>query len=256
MPCGDSAACRSVIGAAARARETELPPARDEHCFIRAGKIRCDTWVFASQPTRQAAERRQDEPLSIARETGSRDEAPANMNSQFGVEMARNLRPHLALLALMAKDDPVDDQLVSNLAPPRTAGQPVVIARNPQQFCGHGLRGKSLGNRGYDPAGSIAVMETVAEAPDGPRAGFSGKRGEPVERVVAVVGRQRLAESGVPARLFEMQIGDDQRAVTRPEQRAVGQHAELLARKVEWRSRRHGSAMAAAHARRKRASRL
>src|SRR3546814_19086367 len=64
---------------------------------------------------------------------------------------------------------------------------------------------------------------------------------------------QRLAERGVPARLFQMQVGDDQRAVARPEQRPVGQHFELLARKGKGRRGGHGIAMTAPPNRRKRA---
>src|SRR3546814_11533999 len=50
-----------------------------------------------------------------------------------------------------------------------------------------------------------------------------------------------------------MQVGDDQRAVARPEQRPVGQHFELLARKGKGRRGGHGIAMTAPPIRRKRA---
>src|SRR3546814_3479699 len=50
----------------------------------------------------------------------------------------------------------------------------------------------------------------------------------------------------IPARLFEMQIGDDQRAVARPEQRAVGERDEGMTGKFEGGGGGHAAAMAAA----------
>src|SRR3546814_10051605 len=93
---------------------------------------------------------------------------------------------------------------------------------------------------------------SLFRSPERARAGLVGERGEPVERVVAVIGRQRLAERRIPARLFQMQVGDDQRAVAGPEQRPVGQHFELLARKGKGRRGGNGIAMTAPPIRRKR----
>ena len=127
-----------------------------------------------------------------------------------------------------------------------------INVRDPQQPRRCRLPRQSFGHRRHDARRGVTVVKTVAKAPDRARAGFGGERGEPVERVVAVIGGQRLAQRRIPARLFQMQIGDDQRAVARPEQRPVGQHLELLARKGKGRRRGHGAAMEATPLRRKR----
>src|SRR5690606_11437931 len=75
-----------------------------------------------------------------------------------------------------------------------------------------------------------------------------------VERVVAVIGRQRLAVSSVPACLFQMQVGDDQRCMTGPEQRPVGEQDEGLAGKRKGSGGRHAAAMTRPASRGKRLS--
>ena len=91
----------------------------------------------------------------------------------------------------MAKDDAVDDQFIGDLAAPCTARKPVMIARDPQEFRRRRLREQPIGDGGCDTIDGVAIVETVAEAPDGPRTRFDRQRGEPVERVMAVIGRQR-----------------------------------------------------------------
>ena len=71
-----------------------------------------------------------------------------------------------------------------------------------------------------------------------------GQPRQPVERIVAVIGGQRLAERGIPTCLFQMQVGDDQRIVARPEQRATGQRHELLTAEYDLGRHGHGAAMA------------
>src|SRR3546814_5167250 len=71
---------------------------------------------------------------------------------------------------------------------------------------------------GNDARRRFAVVKTVAEAPDSLRPHFVRKPRQPVERVVAVIRRQRLARRGIEARLLEMEIGDDQRPVSRSEE--------------------------------------
>ena len=73
-----------------------------------------------------------------------------------------------------------------------------------------------------------AVVEAVAEAPD-----FRGVRrrdegGQIGERGDAVIRRQHLPALGEPARFLEMQIGDEQGAARRPEQRALRQRHQLV----------------------------
>jgi hypothetical protein len=71
-------------------------------------------------------------------------------------------------------------------------------------------------------------VEAVAKAPEFARIGSGDQRLEVRQRGGAVIGRQELAETRKPACLFEMEIGHDQRAPPRPEQRALRQRHEFL----------------------------
>ena len=127
------AACRSVIARAPGAGKAEPASARDEHRLIGAVEIFGDDRIFGGETAGQAAEGGQNQPLRVARETGARNRPAADAEPQFGMEMPGDFGPRLAAQALVAKDDAVDGQLVGDLAAPRAAGEPVVIAGDPQQ---------------------------------------------------------------------------------------------------------------------------
>ena len=84
-----------------------------------------------------------------------------------------------------------------------------------------GLIGQALAAEG--------VVEAVAEAEETPRAGALHLRGERAQRRVGIVGWKELPEPREPARLFEVQIGNQQRFLARPEQRALSGREERFA---------------------------
>ena len=78
-----------------------------------------------------------------------------------------------------------------------------------------------------EPRRAGAVVEIVAEAEHPPRAGRADRQRQAIQRLAAVVGRQHLAMAGEEACLFEMEVGDQQRAFARPEQRAALQQQRI-----------------------------
>ena len=164
--------------------------------------------------------------------------AAADVGAQLGMEMARNFGARFVGEALVAKDDAVDNDLVGDLAAPRAAGEPVVIARDPEQPRRCRLTGEPSGDGRNDAAGGVAVVEAVAEAPYRARAGPGRKGGKTVERVVTVVGRQRLAERRITLSVTEQamallaRVGYDPafgaRPLKRVIQRELGDRAALL----------------------------
>ena len=83
-----------------------------------------------------------------------------------------------------------------------------------------------------------AVVEAVAEAIEALRAGALDLAASARQRRVRIVGRQELAEPREPARFFEVQVGDQQRLLRRPEERAVGRRRRtfrLRTKREPWR---------------------
>ena len=72
-------------------------------------------------------------------------------------------------------------------------------------------------------------MEAVAQAPDFARIRGGGEPGEVRQRRDRIIRWQHLPGAGEEARLFQMQVGDEERRARRPEQRAFGQRDQLMA---------------------------
>ena len=72
-------------------------------------------------------------------------------------------------------------------------------------------------------------MEVVTEREHPPRARLADRQRQALQRLAAVVRRQQLAVLRVEARLFEVQIGDQQRFLSRPVDRAFGRCDECFA---------------------------
>ena len=80
-----------------------------------------------------------------------------------------------------------------------------------------GERGQQRARAGRQPVAAEAVVEAVAEAIEARRAGALDLAGERGQRRVRIIGRQELAEPREPARLFEVQVGDEQRLLRGPD---------------------------------------
>ena len=104
----------------------------------------------------------------------------------------------------------------------------IVIAGDPDPVGRAHQRIEHAGGVGFEPGGAVAVVEIVAEAEDAARTGCAKGIRDSGQCLSAVVGRQHLAALGIPARFFEVQIGNDQRALFRPVQRARRGEREFL----------------------------
>src|SRR5690606_37888458 len=101
-------------------------PAHHQHRLIGSSEIFGDHWVGGGDSAGQAAKGGQNQSLFVARKAGARHMAAADVQPQLGVEMPRHFGPGFVNQTLVPKDDAVDDMLVSDLAAPRAAGQPVM----------------------------------------------------------------------------------------------------------------------------------
>ena len=73
------------------------------------------------------------------------------------------------------------------------------------------------------------VVQAVAERDHGRGLVAVDDLGEALQRLARVVGRQKLAARGKGRALFEVQVGDDQRVLARPIERARHVGPEHLA---------------------------
>ncbi len=156
--------------------------------------------------------------------TGPRDPPSARRDRQARVIVPGQLGPGLATLGLVAQQQAADQRLVDDLAANRL-GRPriklcIVIAGDPQPLRHPGQRGEHPGGVGLQPCGPGAVMEIIAQRIDPSRSGLAHRQGDSLKRFAAVIGRQHLAVTGKKAGFLQMQVGHQQRLLTRPIQRA------------------------------------
>src|SRR5688572_24147593 len=96
-----------------------------------------------------------------------------------------------------------------------------------------------MAGSGRKPVATISIMERIAETIEAGGAGGGDFGGQGGERCLAVIGRQELAEAGEPAGFLQVQIGDQQRPLGRPEKGAgrAGEEIVTAERKGNHKSR-------------------
>ena len=146
---------------------------------------------------------------------------PLRCSRSLGWKWPGNFRPRLVAHGFVAKDDAADFDLVRDPSAAMVGEARVVVADDPGPV---EPRVSSSAIRARSPAGgrSRTVVKAVAEAEEASGAGslhLAGKRGQ---RRMRIIGRKELPEPREPARLFEVQVGDEQRLLGGPEQRAGG----------------------------------
>ena len=98
----------------------------------------------------------------------------------------------------------------------------VVVADDPHPVEPRGHRREQFARGGGQAVAAEAVVEAVAEAIEPARAAVLDIALQRGQRRLRIVRRQELAEAREPARFFEVQVGDQQRVLGRPVERAVG----------------------------------
>ena len=116
----------------------------------------------------------------------------------------------------------------------------IVVAEDPGPVEPGGQRQQHRPRRFGQAVAAELVVKAVAEAVEPLDAGAIDHLGQRGERRLAVVGRQELAELGVPARFFEMEVGDQQRAPRRPPQGTLWIGEEFMT--GERKGNHHGAA--------------
>ena len=117
----------------------------------------------------------------------------------------------------------------TTLPPRRSPTLGIVVARHPDPLAVllHDLQDLQLFEA--DAPRRLDVVQAVAEGDDGAGAVAVDGGGEALQRLARVVGRHELAALGERRALLEVQIGDDQRVLARPVQRARHVGAKQLA---------------------------
>ena len=137
------------------------------------------------------------------------------------MKVAGYLRPHLSGAGLMAQDDPGILGFLYHRA--HSVRQPgcIVVAGNPHPVRGAGEGGQHARRMRFHSGKSRIIVEGIAQAIDPPCPGLPDCIGQLGQRFPAVVRRQHLTICGVKARLFKMQVRDQQNRPARTEQRAA-----------------------------------
>src|SRR5438309_164317 len=174
----------------------------------------------------ERAECRHDDLGGRSDETAARDVPSLEVQPELGMEVAGNFRPRLLADGFVAKDDAADLDLLLDAAAAMVGEAGIVIADDP---CPVEIRRKGaqqIARSGRQPFAAEAVMKTVAETvqPLCPGPLNLGRKGG--ESRMRIVRREKLPEPREPARLLEMQIGDQQRLLGRPEECAVSAWAK------------------------------
>jgi hypothetical protein len=104
----------------------------------------------------------------------------------------------------------------------------VVVAGDPHPVEPRGEAGQQGAGVVRKAVAAEAVMEAVPEAVESGRAAALDVAGERGQGRMRIIGREQLAEPREPARLFEVQVGDQQRALRRPVERTFGAGEEVV----------------------------
>lgn len=135
--------------------------------------------------------------------------------------MPGHFRPAIAPVCGVAEMDAIYFQFVDHAPAPARANAGIMIANNPDpvEFASEPLQLRRCG-----PVQSLfagAVVKIVAKAPDCLRAILPDQPRNFIKRRLAIIRRQHLTVFCIAGCLFQMQVGDQQRTVGRPEQRRL-----------------------------------
>ena len=200
------------------------------------------------QPAGERPEGRQDQLGLGAQKAAARDAAAPDGHAQLGVEMAGQLRPGFARFGLVPQQQSMFFQFGHGPATPAATDFAIVIAADPYPVERAGQPLQDAGGAGGQPRFTGIVMIIVAKAEDALWPGACDQRVDRLHRGAAVIGGQHLPGGGEEAALFQMQIGQQQRAARRPPQGSVSRHEQAVASE---RKGNHHRSMRAPRVRRK-----
>jgi hypothetical protein len=126
------------------------------------------------------------------------------------MEMARKLGPQVTWIGFVAQDQPVDLRFLNHRAAAMIGQHRVMIARDPGPARGGSERNQPCARFGREAVASLAIVETVAQAPDFARPRLALQRRQLAQRRDRIVGRKHLADPRVPARFLKVQVSDQQ----------------------------------------------
>jgi hypothetical protein len=137
------------------------------------------------------------------------------------MKMPADLAARGAARGPMPEDEAADCQFIDNAAAEMGGGRRVTVAGDPYPIMHADEAGEESGVGRAQPVPGCAIVEAVAKADDGFRALVMQQQGEPLEAGASVIRRQQGAMPGEAGPLFEVEVGDDDGAAARPDQRAA-----------------------------------
>lgn len=177
----------------------------------------------------ERAECGQDQLVCRGNKTTSRHLPPSKMQTKLWMEVTRDFRPGIDPFGLVAKNDPRNDQFVLEPTAAMISKTRVVIAQNPDPVEAGGEIAQQLARVPREALATEPVMKAVAEAEEPLGACRLDGASQRAERRLRIIWWQELSEAREPACLLEVQIGNQQRFLGRPEERAVSGCEESLA---------------------------
>lgn len=145
------------------------------------------------------------------------------------MEVAAKLRPNFVAAWFMAKHDSRYHKLVLEPAAAMIGKAWIVIANDPNPFEPISETAQKLTCIRRQAVAAETVVEAVAKTVEALRAGAFHLFGQRRQRRVRIIWRQELSEPREPARLFEMQVGNEQRFMGRPIKRTISRCEERFA---------------------------
>ena len=195
--------------------------------------------VACIHPAGQRAEGRQDHARRRALAprddcAGTSNTAPTNGHLQLGMPVAGKFASGLAPLCFVTAHDAANLKLFMQRATALRGSSgsvagvgTVVVAGDPDPLDLRGERAQHIACDLLQPRRTFGIVKIVAQRHDPLRTGLAHCQSHPFQRLAAVVGGQVLAVAREKARLFEVQVGDEQCALARLIDRTIAPQEQL-----------------------------
>jgi len=181
------------------------------------------------QTAGQCAECREDQLGRRDDEATTRNLTAFEVQPKLGMVVARHLRSRVVAHGFMAQNDTRDLDLYLQPAAAMIRKARIVIADDPRPIEPVSEIRQQIARLRRQSVAAESVVKAVAETVEPCSAGAFDLGSQRGQRGLRIIRRKELTETGVPARLFEVQVRDQQRILRGPEQRAVGRRLERFA---------------------------
>jgi len=175
-----------------------------------------DRLVLDIQTTGIGAKCRQHHALSIRREAASAQTATMAGHGGAGMQVAGNLAPLRDRCGLVTKNQTTDGQFKRHATAKPARRLWIVIAFDPNPVGATDERGELRPLGVIQTVGSLRVVEGIPQRNDARRRVACHHRSDTLQRGARVVGRQQRTAPCQRRAFFEVDVGEDERALGWP----------------------------------------